>query len=86
MAAHPNRHVSAESAARSPLACYLRRRAPQGTLFAVFTEDIAREMGYSKRNPREVVIAMLRELKELRVIDYVAELGPHATVTIRVLM
>jgi hypothetical protein len=83
---HQNRHVSTESAAQSPLARYLRRCAPVGSLFTVYSEDVARDMGYSRAHPHEVVIAMFRELVDLKVIEYVAERGQGASIAVRVLV
>ena len=81
MSAHQNHHVSQAPAAASPLARWLRDRAPMGTLFSLYTDDAIRTLGYKSN---QVFIAMLRELQDLRVIRYEAEKGRGARLTIRV--
>jgi hypothetical protein len=86
MVAKQNRHVSTESAAASPLACHLRRQAPVGSLFTTDVDRIATAMSYNTANRNQVVIAMLKELKDMSVIEYIAEKGRGATILVRVLV
>lgn len=86
MTSHQNQYASPESAAKSPLACYLRRRGGVGNLRTYYAEDIGRDMGYSRAHTNQVVIASLIDLQEMGVLKYVAEKGRGASILVRVLV
>lgn len=73
---------SAETAAASPLATWLRRVA-RGEILTIRTETIKTRLNYASN---QVVIAYLRELERFGVLKFSADRGPEAVLTIRVIL
>ncbi len=84
MTAHAH-YKSAETAAQSPAARWLRRKAGVNHLFSFRRDSMARDLGYGRANAAAAVGTELRRLKQASIIEFVSESGPDAITTVRVL-